>query len=258
VVFFLLVFALSVPFWIYGALTSAQLLPALPVSALGFICPLLAALILISRQDGSQGAAALLKRAFDIRRISSILWLLPVFFLEPLMKVLAFLVSRLSGVLIPAPHFSLLSAISLLLVFFIGGLGEELGWSGYVTEPLQEKYGALIASLVIGLVWTVWHYIPLLQAQRSPEFIAWWSLGTLSSRVIIVWLYNRTGRSVFAVAAYHAMENLTWQLYPLNGSFYDPRISGMITLLVVFLLLVFERGTLLATRKLPPTQTTTG
>lgn len=39
--FFVLVFALSVPFWIAGAVTSARLLPGLPVSALALVCPML-------------------------------------------------------------------------------------------------------------------------------------------------------------------------------------------------------------------------
>ena len=93
---------------------------------------------------------------------------------------------------------------------------------------LQERFGAFRASLIIGVVWAVWHFIPLLEAQRSLEFIAWWSLGTLALRVIIVWLYNNTGRSVFVAAVFHAMVNLTWQLFPVNGSYYDPRLSGLI------------------------------
>lgn len=45
--FYLLVFALSVPFWWVGAVTSLQLLPGLSVSALGAFCPLIAAVILV-------------------------------------------------------------------------------------------------------------------------------------------------------------------------------------------------------------------
>jgi hypothetical protein len=40
------------------------------------------------------------------------------------------------------------------------------------------------------VVWAVWHVIPLLSALRSLAFIAWWSLGTVALRVVIVWLYN--------------------------------------------------------------------
>jgi hypothetical protein len=59
----------------------------------------------------------------------------------------------------------------------------------------------------------------------------------VSQRVIIVWLYNNTGKSVFATALSHAMMNLTWQLFPVNGSFYDPRITGLIVTVVAFIVI---------------------
>ncbi len=249
--FFGLVFALSIPFWVAGALSARQLLPALPLSALAFLCPLLAAGILVYRQHGIAGVDGLLKRSFDFRRIPNIFWLAPVLLLEPAVKIFSYFVSRRMGVPVPPPQFSLLSVLALPVVFFIAGLGEELGWSGYATDPLQDRFGALRASLLIGLVWAVWHFIPLWQAQRSPEFIAWWSLGTLSSRVIMVWLYNHTGRSVFVTAVFHAMINLTWQLYPLNGSFYDPRVDSLI-LAVAAVVVVIVWGPRALTRRSPP------
>ena len=49
---------------------------------------------------------------------------------------------------------------------------------------------------------------------------------------MLVWLYNNTGKSVFAIAVCHAMMNTTWQLFPIEGSYYDPKITGAITLVV--------------------------
>ena len=249
-IFFGLVFALSIPFWAAGALMTGQLLPALPISALGFICPSVAAAILVYRANGWAGVSALLKRSFDFKRIGRKAWLLPLVFLQPVIMALSFIVMRLTGVSVPLPQFSVWSALALFVIFFIAGLGEELGWSGYVTDPLQDRLGALWASLLLGVVWAVWHYIPLLQVPRSWEFIAWWSLGTLTSRVIIVWLYNNTGRSVFAAAVFHAMINLTWQLFPVNGSYYDPRMTSLITAIVaVVVVIVWGAPTLVRVKK---------
>ncbi len=69
--FFLLVFALSVPFWLVGAITGHQLMPGLSVSALMTFCPLAAALILVHREDGVSGQVKLLRRAVDFKRTSS-------------------------------------------------------------------------------------------------------------------------------------------------------------------------------------------
>ena len=226
--FFSLVFVLSVPFWLIGAVTKVQLLPGLPVSALMAFCPMLAALILVYRENKMAGVKALLKRSFDYKRINAKVWYVPIVFLMPDIVVLSYGVMRLMGVsllTLPNPPFSALAALAISLAFFIGALGEELGWSGYITDPLQERWNALQASLLLGLVWAVWHFIPLMQAHRSPEWIAWWSLGTLASRVLMVWLYNNTGRSVFGMAVFHAMINICWLLAPV---YYDPRIAGLI------------------------------
>jgi hypothetical protein len=68
--------------------------------------------------------------------------------------------------------------------------------------------------------------------------MAWWSLGTLASRVIIVWLYNNNGKSVFVAAVFHAIINLTWQLFPVNGSYYDPRVTGLIAAVVAVVVVI--------------------
>ncbi|HEU0113987.1 MAG TPA: CPBP family intramembrane glutamic endopeptidase, partial [Thermomicrobiales bacterium] len=49
-------------------------------------------------------------------------------------------------------------------LFFIPALTEEAGWSGYVIDPLQSRWSALSAAMVVGLVWAVWHAVPYLQA----------------------------------------------------------------------------------------------
>ena len=64
--FFLLVFALSVPFAVLGAVTGRQLYPGVPISALGFVAPVTAASILAYRQRGAAGVAALLGQGIDL------------------------------------------------------------------------------------------------------------------------------------------------------------------------------------------------
>ena len=228
ITFFILVFALSVPFFVLGAFAPIELLPGLPIGAVMVVVPVAAALILVLRQDGRAGALALLKRSFDFRRVGAKSWYLPVILIAPGVAVVSYGLLGWMGVPVPVPEFSVVTTLVLFLVFFVAALGEELGWSGYATDPLQDRWGALSASLVIGAVWAVWHFIPLLQVGRSLEFIAWWSLGTIAMRVIMVWLYNNTGRSVFVMALFHAMANLAWQLFPVQGSYFDPRIHGLL------------------------------
>ena len=226
--FFLLVYALAVPFWLIGAASNVELLPRLPIAALMAVCPLMAALILVYRENGTEGVGALLRRSFDFDRIKAKVWYVPILLTMPGINVLTYEAMRLSGVAVPTTQFSPLHALMLFGLFFIGALGEELGWSGYAIDPMQERWGALNASVVLGTVWAVIHFIPLLQANRSLHWIAWWSLGTVAMRVVMVWLFNNAGHSVFAVTLVHAMSNLCWQLFPVDGSYFDPRINGLI------------------------------
>jgi membrane protease YdiL (CAAX protease family) len=236
--FFLLIIAFSLPFWLLGALSGFQLLPGLPLSALGFVCPVTAALVLSWRENGAGGIRDLLKRSLDVGRGKHRAWLLPVILLVPFVFAAAWGFFRATGMALPLPQVPVLRALELLIVFFIGGLCEELGWSGYATDPLQARFGALTAALVIGGVWAAWHFVPLAEAHRSFAFVAWWTLGTVSMRVIIVWLYNATDGSVFVAALLHAMFNFCWQLFPINGSFYDPRLTGLILMAVALLSVV--------------------
>lgn len=226
--FFLLVYALAIPFWLIGFATGTEPLPGLPVAALMAVCPAAAAVLLVYKENEAPGVIALLKRSFDFGRIRSKIWYFPIFLLTPFVAGLSYVVLRWTGSPIPVPQFSLLTTIILFFVFFAAGLGEELGWSGYAIDPLQRRLGAVPASILLGSVWALWHFVPLIEAHRSAEWIAWWSLGTVAMRVIMVWLYNSTRRSVFAVTLLHAMSNLSWQLFPIHGSYFDPRVNGLI------------------------------
>jgi len=93
--FFLLVFALSIPLWLIGAVTPLQMLPGLPVSSLMAFCPLIAASILVYREGKTTSVTELLKRSFDYRRIRAKVWYVPTVLLMPGIAVLAYGLMRL-------------------------------------------------------------------------------------------------------------------------------------------------------------------
>jgi hypothetical protein len=251
--FFLLVFALSMPLWLIGAVASLQLLPGLPVSSLMAFCPLIAASILVYREGKLTDVIELLKRSFDYRRIRAKVWYVPTVFLMPGIAVLAYGLMRWLHFPLPAPQFSVLSTLGMFLAFFVAAIGEEVGWTGYAIDPMQDRWNALRASILLGVVWAAWHIVPFVQADRSPTWIAWQCLTLAASRVLLVWLYNNTGKSVFAVALCHAMINVSWQLFPIHGSHYDPRITGLITALAaVIVTVVWGPRTLARNRKAYP------
>ena len=226
--FFVLVFALSAPFWWIGGATDLQLMPGLSVSALMGFCPVVAASILVYREGGVAGARGLLIRSFDFKRIKSKRWLVPALFLLPVVSLVVYGLMRLMNLPLPGAQFHLFTALLMFTAFFVEALGEELGWSGYALEPMQARWGALGASALLGLVGIAWHLTPLLQMGRTPTWIAWWRVYALTFRILTVWLYNNTGKSVFAAALFHATLNLAYLLFPVYGSHFDMRLAGLV------------------------------
>lgn len=227
--FVALVFVLSIPFWILGAVKPIQLLPGLPLSALQAFIPAIAALFLVYRRDGFPAVHQFLTRSFDFPRITNWKWYFPIVLINLAIAVLAYGFLRTTDPSLPDPAPFAFFVVPMTVAFFITAFGEELGWSGYATEPLLSSQGVLGTGLLLGAVWAVWHFIPLLQAGRAVAWIAWWSLGTIGLRLIMVWLFAYSGRSVFGAAVFHTMTNVCWQLFPVHGSHYDPRIFSLIT-----------------------------
>jgi hypothetical protein len=109
----------------------------------------------------------------------------------------------------------------LFVLFLVAAVGEETGWMGYAIDPMRTWWGALVAALLIGVFWAIWHVPPLIQADRQPAWIAWWILGTVALRVLIVWLYVNASRSIVVAVIFHALVNVA--MVPLPD--YTTRVA---------------------------------
>lgn len=115
----------------------------------------------------------------------------------------------------PAEAYLVVPAFVAILV--LGGpLGEELGWRGYLLDPLQDRFGPLAASILIGGLWGAWH-LPLFfdpDAAQHALPVALYLGQTTSTSVVYTWLWNRT-RSLPVVLCLHTMTNLAAGVFPL-------------------------------------------
>ena len=119
--FFLLLFALSVPFWLAGGTTAWQPLPGVPISALMFVCPSLAAALLVWRESGFNETKKL--------RIHGPIWILPILLLMPGVMLLSYAVMRLFGHALPTLEIDFRVLLLLFGAFLGSAIGEQLGWS---------------------------------------------------------------------------------------------------------------------------------
>lgn len=94
---------------------------------------------------------------------------------------------------------------------------EELGWRGYALDRLQLKWSALSASVILGVVWALWH-LPLFFIGRTHQHdvvgvatTGFWLFmaGIVALSVAITWVYNNTERSIFGIIVLHGWVNFT-------------------------------------------------
>ena len=242
--FFLLVLLLSIPFWILGAIAPdfTKIFPIkLPISALMTFCPSIAAVLLVYREQKRHGVNELLRQTFDFKRVNDKRWYLPIVCLMPAIAVLSYWYTKLSGVLVHESQTPILSILIFFVIYFVGAIGEEIGWSGYAIDSLQNRYGALKASIILGIIWAVWHIIPWSQTHQTPVWTGWQSISTVLMRIVMVWLFNSTGKSVFGIILFHAMNNISPYLIPGSGGHYEPFMTCML-LSVTVIVIVFLWG----------------
>lgn len=249
--FVLLLFGLSIPLWVIGAIYDVQLFPGFKLFQLPLAMPSVAALILIYRESGRDGVVALLKRIYDFRNIKPGIWYLPILLIYPSMGFLNYLIQRLSGTSMPVLHFSLPIFLGYSTVFFLT-YGEELGLMGYAVDPMQQRHSALTSGILLGLIWAGYH-IPsfIISGYYSAEWIFWHAIYTIVGRVLFVWVYNNSGKSLFSMALLHSTFGVFWILFPATDnlqkatSYYDPRIAAFIAIsYVVIVTLLWGSKTL--------------
>lgn len=198
-----------------------------PVLALA---PITAAMILVYRESGWDGVKKLLKRSFDYKRINRKIWYFPIFFLWPILFGLAFLLLILLGEPIPTLILPIIATPVAFLGFFIFALFEEVGWMGYAFDPMQDRWNALNASLVLGILWAIWHIPFYIASGFEPLWVAGQLISMIAIRILISWIFNNTGKSVFAAILTHTVYNVCTIMVP---SFYSSLGHSMTSIFII-------------------------
>lgn len=213
--------------------------------------PSIAAVIVTAIIEGWTGVRTLLKRLFQWR----VSWLvyLATFFIFPLVFFFGFqmLGARASDnetflvfltLVIAAPINSILASI----ILGIGPLGEELGWRGFMLPRLLERYGDFPNSVILGLVWALWHLPIFLFPEWRGEIpitlaLILYPFSTIATAYIMTKLHHWGRGSVLIAILFHAVVNYIAdsQEYWQTESFSPLWIRIVITSLFVLAAFVF-------------------
>ncbi len=113
-------------------------------------------------------------------------------------------------------------ASALLVVFaftlIAGGGNEEPGWRGFALPRLQRRFGPVVGTLVLAVLWAGWHLPAFLDPASSQSALPplAWALGVAATSLVLTWLFNVAAESVPVVALYHATFNVAG-LWVLGG-----------------------------------------
>jgi membrane protease YdiL (CAAX protease family) len=249
--FFALTFAWSWACWALSPVVRPEL-PWLATSLMfaGSFGPSLAAIVVVASTRPVGGLRAWLSRCLQWR----IGWgwcafalLLPL----TVMLLAAGLHIALGGTIgtSPASGHLLMTVVNLPLVLLLGGpLGEEFGWRGFAQPVLQDRLGWRAASLVLGLVWGMWH-LPLFFIDGTAQAhipLALFLLSVVAMSVVFAWLVNHTAGSVVAALLFHTAINFWPSVVPVlpsEGSYRAYAFVVGILLLLALLALGLNRAT---------------
>lgn len=188
----------------------------MPLSYLGAFGPAVGAFYCLKMLHGKDAIRQYLKSLLDLR-FGWKAWLVPILALGGT-TWFAWILPELWGVprlpmLLPSiwvfPPF-------ILIMILFGGGQEELGWRGYILDPLEERLGPWLGNLVLGIVWAVWH-LPLFfipgTSQVFMPFVGFMIL-MIGYSWFFAWVRQSSGKRTMAGLVAHGLSNAFVPLFP--------------------------------------------
>lgn len=222
----------------------------------GILSPGIATLVIHSYDDGVDGVRSVLG-GLAAWRFGRVWWGVTLLLPPAFAAVLAGASIALGQDFSPEPLRLVSEAgvafILLILLTVVLSAGEEIGWRGHLLPLLQARLSALMASLVLGVIWAVWHVPVFYGAGIGGWVLAVRLVSIPAGAVVFTWLFNNTGGSVLAVTLLHAGNNVWGRLlapiptaHPAATAFTAENI-----LLAVLLIALYGGTTLTDRRPLP-------
>jgi len=207
-----------------------------------FIGPILSSLLLTGLVNGREGYRELRTR-FTKWRVGA-RWYAVALLTAPLpIMAILFVLSLTSTVYVPAIVTAAdkvgLVITGIMIGFVFGGLMEELGWTGFAVPRLRKQYGVLATGLIVGFLWGMWHFLPTFWAcgdsngALSLDLLippcVFYALVLPTYRVLMVWVYDRTGSLLVAILMHAALTaNTITIMAPSEG------VASLVTYYLIF------------------------
>ena len=210
------------------------------INHLGVYGPILAAFIVLAVTRKKEGVLELLKSMGKVN--VKVKWYVAIVLLPLIITLTSAGICLLYGTdltnLFNPGMVPLLVLLMFLNTTLTSGL-EEPGWRGYALPKLQENYTANKSSIVLGLIWAIWHYpflvyLNFVQLGTGPFLsvlaIIGFTASIVGGSILFSWVYNNT-KSVFMAILFHGLMNFLPQV--IMGGVTDS-MGGVIVALITW------------------------
>jgi membrane protease YdiL (CAAX protease family) len=233
VLYFMSIFAVTLPFWILGSVTRIHGLPFnMQLNVLAILVIPLVTMYFIAQ---SYGVSSLKQVARDC---------LPNLKTSRTGIMIALLTMPLVTVIVTAINlpFAVFDGFAIplyllpvyFIVYYIAAILEEIGWTWYATPLFNERMGLVYVGIVIGIMWSAIHVWPWLE-QNGLEFTIGMIVLSILNRVIMTWLYLKKGRILWLNIAFHAMINVSFTIFHHGSPYANPLIYASVLFIIIIL-----------------------
>lgn len=232
-----------------GGVLGSQLLGVLPGAYLG---PIASALLVTAACDGRAGLRAWLRRMTRFR--VGWIWYAVVVLAVPAALITATAVLTGQAPVVPPAAVLVAFLPGLVIQMVTTGLAEEPGWREFAMPRMQARYGPLLATVVVGVLWGAWH-LPLFLTEWGggpavdPIYVLEFLVTVIAFSFVMTWIFNRTGESMPLVMLSHVSVNnfvsVAWSdTFPDADPAYSTHAFLLSSLVGAAVLLAATRGRL--------------
>jgi uncharacterized protein len=200
--------------------------------------PFAAAVLVIAVTQGRSGLRDFFGRF--VRWRANPIWLAVALLLLPSTMLIAIYWSYATGSDARLQFRGTWSTVPLHFVYLLvlgGPLGEEPGWRGFALPRLQDRYGAVIGSVWLGVLHAGWH-LPLWWMGRPPCPFWMYLIGVMLVSFLFTWLFNHTNGSVLYSLIFHASLSIASIRLPEAPAYH---LWIVVLLIVVAVVLLSDR-----------------
>jgi CAAX protease family protein len=199
-----------------------RLMPVwVPVLVLG---PSIAGVLLTGLVAGRPGLCEFRSRLFKwrvgLRWYAAAILTAPLYFTAAGLALSAFSPRFLPAIFTADDRASLL--LRGLAVAVTAGVVEELGWTGFAVPHLRRRAGPFATGVIVGVMWGLWHFLPKIWGAAAFDLVPYMPadlscalVGLTGFRILMVWVYDRTGSLLIGILMHLGLTASTLILQPM-------------------------------------------